>query len=959
MANLWESLVGDQRSLFPRRHIGPSAAEIQSMLQALDYQSLDQLIDQAVPANIREKQALQLPEALDEHEALAELKEKMSKNRLFRSLIGLGYHDTITPAVVQRNILENPAWYTQYTPYQAEIAQGRLEALLNFQTMITDLTGLDIANASLLDEGTAAAEAMTMSFSVAAKSQSNIFFVSENCHPQTISVVQTRAEGLGIQVEVGAEQDFDFSRKPFGLLLQYPASNGAVSDDSKIIAAAKQAGALVTVAADIMALVLLKAPGELGADIAVGSSQRFGVPLGYGGPHAGYFATRNEYLRRMPGRLVGVSKDADGRLAFRLTLQTREQHIRRDKATSNICTAQVLLAIMASMYAVYHGPDGLKKIAIRIHAAAESFARGILKLGFDLKSRHFFDSVAVCLSSEQADKVMSEALANGFNLRRVDDTTIVVAFDEKSNVAEVKKVLQFFGWSAGEDLTEIMKNDSEALPSNMQRQSEILSHETFQRHRSETQMMRYIRKLESRDLSLTRSMIPLGSCTMKLNAAIELMPITWPEVNSLHPFVPLDQAQGYQQMFTDLENWLAELTGFDAISLQPNSGAQGEYAGLMVIKRYLENQGQAHRKICLIPSSAHGTNPASAVLAGMKVVVVKCDNDGNIDVEDLQQKAQKHKDELAALMITYPSTHGVFEQEITRMCDIIHENGGQVYMDGANLNAQIGLCKPGKYGPDVCHMNLHKTFCIPHGGGGPGMGPIGVKSHLAEFLPNHPLVKMGGEKGVGPIAAAPWGSPSILPISWMYIRMMGGDGLTKATKVAILNANYMAKQLESDYPVVYRGINGRVAHECIIDLKELKKSADITVEDVAKRLIDYGYHAPTVSWPVPNSMMIEPTESESKDEMDRFCSAMIQIREEIREIEKGQAERGNNVVKNAPHTAFVLSGAWDRPYSRDKAAFPLAWVKDYKFWPHVSRIDNAFGDRNVVCACPPLSDYES
>jgi glycine dehydrogenase len=962
MANIWQSLVGDHPSNFPRRHNGPSSEEIEAMLQQLGYDDLEKLIDDAIPPNIREQAALKLPEALDEDGALRELKSKMAKNKLARSLIGLGYHDTVTPAVIQRNILENPAWYTQYTPYQAEIAQGRLEALLNFQTMVSDLTGLDIANASLLDESTAAAEAMTMSHNLAPREQSNLFFVSRQCHPQTQALLQTRAKGLGIDVEIGDEREFDFSRKPFGLLLQYPASDGSIEDQAEIIDAAKQQGCLVSMAADIMALAILKPPGELGADIAIGSTQRFGVPLGFGGPHAAFFATKDEYKRKLPGRLVGVSKDRAGRTAFRLALQTREQHIRRDKATSNICTAQVLLAIMASMYAVYHGPDGLKRIAGRIHAAAETFARGLLALGFDLKSRHFFDTVAVKVKPSQADQIMAAALKADYNLRRFDDNTLVVAFDERSDRAEVERVLGFFGWSGNPTLESLGETESEAVPTNLQRQSAFLEHEIFQRYRSETEMMRYIRKLEARDLSLTRSMIPLGSCTMKLNAAAELMPITWPEINSLHPFAPEDQTTGYRELFTDLENWLAEITGFDNISLQPNSGAQGEFAGLMVIRRYLEASNQGHRKICLIPSSAHGTNPASAVMAGMTVVVIKCDRNGNIDLEDLQKKASKHKENLAALMITYPSTHGVFEREIIQICDIIHENGGQVYMDGANLNAQIGLCKPGHYGPDVSHMNLHKTFCIPHGGGGPGMGPIGVKKHLAPYLPNHPLVKMGGEDADGPVAAAPWGSPSILPISWMYIRMMGGDGLTQATKLAILNANYIAKRLDDAFPVVYKGHKDLVAHECIIDLKEVKKTAGVTVEDIAKRLIDYGFHAPTVSWPVPNSMMIEPTESEAKDELDRFCEAMIQIRAEIKDIEDEKVDAERNVLKMAPHTDFDLNvsdAQWERPYSREEAAYPLHWVREYKFWPHVGRVDNAWGDRNVVCSCPPISDYEA
>ncbi|SME91508.1 aminomethyl-transferring glycine dehydrogenase [Pseudobacteriovorax antillogorgiicola] len=956
MTKLWQS--ASYQNSFSNRHIGPDQDEITSMLKALSYESLEELVDTAVPKDIQDKAPLDILPGIAEHEALQELRAMMSKNKVHRSLIGAGYYDCVTPSVISRNILENPAWYTQYTPYQAEIAQGRLEALLNFQTMVAELCGLDLANASLLDEGTGAAEAMNMSREIAAKGQSDKFFVSQHCHAQTIGVLKTRALALGIEVVVGDEFDFDFDEKPFGLLLQYPGSHGAVADYTDLVVKAKQAGVIVTFATDLLALASLKSPGELGADIAVGNSQRFGVPLGYGGPHAGFFATKDEFKRKIPGRIVGVTKDANGDKAYRLALQTREQHIRRDKATSNICTAQVLLAIMASMYGVFHGSAGVKKISSRVNALANLFGRGAKSIGFDLLTPNYFDTVAVVTDKAQADKVMTAALAAGYNLNRYNETTITIAFDEKSDLEEVEEVLSFFG-DFKKSLKDLANDESGTIPDGLQRTSDFMTHEVFNRFHSETEMMRYIRKLEARDLSLTRSMIPLGSCTMKLNAASELMPITWPEVNGLHPFVPLDQAQGYQELFTQLENWLCKATGFDAVSLQPNSGAQGEFAGLMVIAKYHEAQGQGHRNVCLIPSSAHGTNPASAVLAGMKVVVIKCDDEGNIDLNDLQGKAEKHKDKLSALMITYPSTHGVFENDITRICDIIHENGGQVYMDGANLNAQIGLCQPGKYGPDVCHMNLHKTFCIPHGGGGPGVGPIGVRSHLAAYLPNHPVVTMGGKSGVGPISAAPWGSPSILPISWMYIRMMGGEELKKATQVAILNANYMAKRLEGAFSVVYRGNKGLVAHECIIDLKEVKKTAGITVDDIAKRLIDYGYHAPTVSWPVPNSMMIEPTESESKAELDRFCDAMISIREEIREIESGKADKDQNPLKHAPHTAAMIgSDAWDQAYSREQAAYPLPYVRDNKFWPFVARIDNAFGDRNLVCSCPPLEDYE-
>ncbi len=956
MSRVWDKANSSQR--FAARHIGPSDSDVSAMLGTLGYKNIDELTGTALPKSIQDSSPLDLPPALSEHEALAELKRIMSQNQVYRSYLGLGYSDCITPAVVQRNILENPAWYTQYTPYQAEIAQGRLEALLNYQTMVSELCGLPVANASLLDEGTAAAEAMAMSREVAG-SEGLTYLIAANCHPQTIEVVKTRAEALGLKIKLldPARPTFD-KAESFGLLLQYPATDGSISDLRGLIQKAKDQGLVVTLATDLLALCVLTPPGELGADIAVGNSQRFGVPLGYGGPHAGFFATKEEHKRRIPGRIVGVSKDAQGRPAYRLALQTREQHIRRDKATSNICTAQVLLAIMASMYAVYHGPAGLKDIAERTHALTQILGAGLKKLGFQLLSEMYFDTLSIKLDKTRADEIYRRALGQRINLRRTNDEILGISLDEKSTVSEIEALLKVFaGKENSPSAKELAGQVVELIPENLKRSSEFLTHPVFHSYHSETEMMRYIRKLESRDLSLTRSMIPLGSCTMKLNAAVELMPITWPEVNGLHPFAPLDQVQGYQELFRTLENYLSVCTGFDAISLQPNSGAQGEYAGLLVIKKYHEDRGQAHRQVCLIPSSAHGTNPASAVMAGMQVVVVKCDEEGNIDLSDLKEKAKIHADRLSALMVTYPSTHGVFEEDMVQICEIIHGHGGQVYMDGANLNAQIGLCRPGKFGPDVCHMNLHKTFCIPHGGGGPGVGPIGVKSHLAKYLPNHPLVKMGGSAGVGPISAAPWGSASILPISWMYVRMMGAEGLKKATQVAILNANYMAKRLMADFPVVYRGRSGLVAHECIIDLKEVKKTADITVDDIAKRLIDYGYHAPTVSWPVPNSMMIEPTESESKAELDRFCEVMISIRQEIRAIEKGEAAKESNVLKNAPHTAAVLTEAWDKPYDRAQAAFPQAWIKENKFWPYVGRIDNAFGDRNLVCTCPDISEY--
>ncbi|MES2745881.1 MAG: aminomethyl-transferring glycine dehydrogenase [Bdellovibrionota bacterium] len=958
MSMVWDKANTIQN--FAERHIGPSEAEVKAMLSELGYASLDALTKTAIPKAIQTKVALDLPLALTEHEALAELSRIMKKNKVYKSFIGLGYYDTITPSVIQRNILENPAWYTQYTPYQPEIAQGRLEALINFQTLVTDLTGLPIANASLLDEGTAAAEAMTMSRDICDSEQGQTYLIAADCHPQTIEVVRTRAEALGIPTKIVAPAEMTISKDSYGVLLQYPNTNGTVEDYEKLIAKAKSEGLIVTLATDLLALCVLKSPGELGADIAVGTSQRFGVPLGYGGPHAGFFSTKDEYKRRIPGRLVGVSKDAQGAQAYRLSLQTREQHIRRDKATSNICTAQVLLAIMASMYAVYHGPKGLKVIAERTHAMTGILATGLKKLGYKLLSESYFDTITVLENDNLINQIEAAAEGEQINFRKTVSGQIGISFDEKTQLSDIERILTIFALGKPvPKLQDLSKDVSDVLPKSLVRKSTYLQHPVFNAYHSETEMMRYIRKLEGRDLSLTRSMIPLGSCTMKLNAASELYPITWPEVNSLHPFVPLEQAAGYLELFHTLENYLAACTGFDAISLQPNSGAQGEYAGLLVLRKYHISRGEGHRTVCLIPSSAHGTNPASAVMAGMEVVVTRCDKNGNIDVEDLKAKAIQHKDRLAALMITYPSTHGVFEEDVVKICDIIHENGGQVYMDGANLNAQVGLSSPGKFGPDVCHMNLHKTFCIPHGGGGPGVGPIGVKSHLAKFLPNHPVVKMGGTEGVGPISAAPWGSASILPISWMYIRMMGGEDLKRATQIAILNANYIAKRLDPHFPVVYRGESGLVAHECIIDLNKVKKSADVSVDDIAKRLMDYGYHAPTVSWPVPNTMMIEPTESECKREIDRFCDTMISIRSEIAEIEQGKVNRENNALKNAPHTAPVMMGAWDRPYSREQAAFPKEWVKESKFWPFVGRIDSAFGDRNLVCTCPDISTYES
>ncbi len=946
---------------FVQRHIGPSPEDQQQMLHQLGFSSLDALIEQTVPRQIRQEKPLQLGHSRSEYELLAELKAIAAQNQVFRSFIGMGYHGCITPPVIQRNILENPGWYTQYTPYQAEIAQGRLEALLNFQTMVSDLTGLAVANASLLDEATAAAEAMTMSYNLQRKRAANVFFVSAECHPQTIEVVSTRAKPLGIEVIVGDHSSFDFERHlTFGVLLQYPAGRGAIYDYRSLIQQAHQAGALVTVAADLLSLTLLTPPGEFEADIAVGSTQRFGVPMGYGGPHAAYFATKADYKRQIPGRIVGLSHDVQGQPALRLALQTREQHIRRDKATSNICTAQVLLAVMASMYAVYHGPTGLKRIGDRVHRLTSLLAAGLKRLGYQVNTETWFDTLQVNLDPNSLGKILSRAEADQINLRVFSDHSVGVSLNETTSAQDLRDLFRIFAGESelGFTLADLMAEVPSGIPQPLNRTSPYLTHPVFNTYHSETEFVRYVQRLQSRDLSLTHSMIPLGSCTMKLNATSEMLPVTWPEFGQIHPFAPLEQTQGYQILFQQLERMLAEITGFAAVSLQPNAGSQGEYAGLLVIRQYHAQRGEGDRTICLIPESAHGTNPASAVMAGMQVVVVACDNLGNIDLADLKAKAQTHRDRLAALMVTYPSTHGVFEAEIREICNIVHTCGGQVYMDGANLNAQVGLCRPAEIGADVCHLNLHKTFCIPHGGGGPGMGPIGVVPELAPFLPQHPLIRVGGEQGVGAVAAAPWGSASILPISWMYIALMGTEGLTTATKVAILNANYMARRLEPYYPVLYKGKTGLVAHECILDLRRVKKTAGIEVDDVAKRLMDYGFHAPTISWPVPGTMMIEPTESESKAEIDRFCEAMIAIRAEIDAIGSGQADRQNNVLKNAPHpAAAVISDTWDRPYSREQAAYPAPWTRTAKFWPAVGRIDNAHGDRNLICACPPLETY--
>jgi len=952
--------LGDAGSFVPR-HIGPSDADVRAMLDLLGYPTLDALIEATIPERIRFRGRLNLPEPQSEFEALRALRRMAAKNRVFRSFIGMGYSDTITPPVIQRNVLENPGWYTAYTPYQAEIAQGRLEALLNFQTVVVDLTGLPIANASLLDEATAAAEAMALSYGTKGRPGRETFFVAADCHPQTIDVVRTRAEARGISVVVGDHRTVEFGPQVFGALVQYPATDGAVYDYAGFCERARAANALVTAACDLLALTLLAPPAEWGADIAVGSTQRFGVPMGYGGPHAAYFATKDEYKRALPGRIIGVSRDAEGRPALRMALQTREQHIRREKATSNVCTAQVLLAVIAGMYAVWHGPEGLTRIAGRVRRLALALAAGVERLGFHVAHEHFFDTVRVEVGAHGQEDVLAAAAARQINLRVLEPGTLTVALDEATTLDDLADLLAVFNGGAAPAFTaaELAEGIDPRYDERFARTSAFLTHPVFNTHRSETEMLRYIHMLQSRDFSLVHGMIPLGSCTMKLNATAEMYPITWPEFASLHPFAPAEQTEGYRQLFAELEAALADITGFAAVSLQPNAGSQGEYAGLLVIREYHEARGEGHRNVCLIPQSAHGTNPASAVMAGLKVVVVKTDDRGNIDVADLRAKAEQYKRDLAALMVTYPSTHGVFEEGIRDICDVVHANGGQVYMDGANMNAMVGLCRPGDIGADVCHLNLHKTFCIPHGGGGPGMGPIGVAAHLAPHLPGHAVVSgVGGERASGAVSAAPWGSASILPISYMYIRMMGAEGLTKATKVAILNANYVAKRLEEHYPVLYKGQNGRVAHECIIDTRPLKGSAGVEVEDIAKRLMDYGFHAPTVSFPVAGTLMIEPTESEPKAELDRFCEAMAGIREETRQIEAGRADRQNNPLKRAPHTMHaVVSSAWDRPYSREQAAFPTPETRAWKFWPAVARVESAYGDRNLVCSCLPTDGY--
>ena len=951
----------EQRDRFVGRHIGPDAHEQQSMLGALGCTSLDELIDRAVPMTIRDRAPLALPDAVDESTALGLLRTLADQNAVLTSLIGMGYSNTITPPVILRNVLENPAWYTAYTPYQPEISQGRLEALLNFQTMVSDLTGMEIANASLLDEGTAAAEAMTLCQRVN-PGGGDVFLVDADCHPQTIAVVQTRAEPLGIAVVVGDPEHDALPDELFGVLLQDPGSSGAVRGRRALIERIHAHGALVAVATDLLALVLITSPGEQGADVVVGSSQRFGVPLGFGGPHAAFMATRDEYRRNLPGRLVGVSVDAAGRPALRLALQTREQHIRREKATSNICTAQVLLAVIAGLYATYHGPDGLRMIAERVHRLTAVLAAGLRAGGIDVVGDAFFDTITARVPGRAAE-IAAAARTAGINLRIVDADTIGVALDETTTAAVVERVWTAFGVTSSVD--DLAGRTPDAIPESLRRTSEFLTHPVFHQHRSETEMLRYLRRLADRDLALDRTMIPLGSCTMKLNATAEMVPVTWPEFGALHPFAPIDQVAGYLALFADLEAWLCEVTGYDAVSLQPNAGSQGELAGLLAIRAY-QASGQASgggqpRDVCLIPASAHGTNAASAAMAGMRVVVVACDSDGNVDLGDLKTKANDHADELAALMVTYPSTHGVFEEHIRDVCAVIHEHGGQVYLDGANLNALVGIAKPGHLGADVSHLNLHKTFCIPHGGGGPGIGPVAVRAHLAPYLPNHPLrPEAGPPTGVGPISAAPWGSASILPISWAYVRMMGGPGLLAATEVAILNANYVARRLNEHYPVLYTGPDGFVAHECILDLRPITQATGVTAEDVAKRLIDYGFHAPTMSFPVAGTLMIEPTESEAKRELDRFCDAMIAIRDEIRHVERGEWTVDENPLRHAPHPAQdVVTDDWARPYPRDTAAFPVDTLRADKYWPPVSRIDNVYGDRNVMCSCPPMEAYDS
>ena len=953
----------EMRGDFVRRHIGADRYQITEMVRYLGFETLEDIAEAVVPPDIRSDVPLGI-QTISERRALTNLRMMRDRNRVFISMIGMGYHGTVMPAVIKRNVLENPAWYTAYTPYQAEISQGRLEALLNFQQMIMDLTGMEIANASLLDEATAAAEAMAMSHRLV-KGGGDAFFVDAGCHPQTIAVVRTRARYFGFEVIVGdAERELD-RHEVFGVLLQYPDTYGHVRDISDVCQQAHARGALVTVAADPLALVLLAPPGELGADIVIGSSQRFGVPMGYGGPHAAYFATREKFIRQMPGRVIGVSVDAFGSPAMRMALQTREQHIRREKATSNICTSQVLLAVIASFFAIYHGPKGLGLIAGRVHRLTQLMAMALKDLGFEVLTEHYFDTLTVRVPT-MARRLAAKARESRINLRVIDADHLGIAFDETTRRGEWSALWRVFAGQQGEPphLDELDERVTECLPATLQRRTPILTHPVFEMYHSETELMRYMRRLSRRDIALDRSMIPLGSCTMKLNAATEMQALTYREFSAMHPFAPLDQAQGYQQLFEELESMLCEFTGFSAFSMQPNSGAQGEYTGLLVIRKYQEVQGEGRRDVCLIPASAHGTNPASAVMAGLRVVVVACDAHGNVDIEDLRAKAGEHRERLAAFMVTYPSTHGVFEPGIRECCRIVHDCGGQVYLDGANMNALVGLSAPAEFGADVMHINLHKTFAIPHGGGGPGMGPIGVKQHLAPYLPDHPCVDgvnpaVGPEGTVGTVSAAPWGSASILTISWAYIAMMGGQGLRRATLVAILNANYIAKRLGDHFPVLYTDANGRVAHECIIDLSAIRESCGITVDDVAKRLIDYGFHAPTMSFPVPDTLMIEPTESENKRELDRFCEAMIAIRKEIEAVEKGVADPDNNTLSNAPHThRLLIAEDWDRPYTKRQAFYPLPYINDDKYWPPVGRIDNVHGDRHLFCSCLPVGEYE-
>ncbi|WPU93911.1 aminomethyl-transferring glycine dehydrogenase [Mucilaginibacter sabulilitoris] len=953
-------LNADYQEKFQSRHIAPNEADTAKMLKTIGVNSLDEMIAQTVPDKIRLKQPLNLPAAKSEFDYLNTLKQTASKNKVFKSFIGKGYYDVIVPGVIQRNILENPGWYTQYTPYQAEIAQGRLQALLNFQTMVIDLTGMEIANASLLDEGTAAAEAMFMQYSLRKNQNANVFFVSEELFPQTIDILKTRSEPYGIELQIGNHRTVELTDKMFGAIVQYPAGNGAVYNYTDYAAKAHEKGIKLTVVADIMSLVLLTPPGEWGADIVVGSTQRFGVPMGFGGPHAAFFATKEEYKRSIPGRIIGVTIDSAGNYALRMALQTREQHIRRDKATSNICTAQALLAIMAGMYAVYHGPQGIKLIAERIHGLAVLLANSLNELGYEQLNESFFDTLKFDVG-HLAGPIHSEALNNEMNFN-YEGSVVTISVDETTSAEDIKNIVRFFAKVKGKTINDVnvdeLKTDLKTvIPAELQRTSAYLTHSLFNSHHSEHEMLRYIKSLETKDLSLCHSMIALGSCTMKLNATTEMVPVTWAEFSKIHPFAPADQVGGYMQLFDEINNWLSEITGFAAMSLQPNAGAQGEYAGLMVIRAYHLDRGDNHRNIALIPSSAHGTNPASAAMAGMKIVVVKCDDNGNIDVADMKAKAEQYKGELSCLMVTYPSTHGVFEESIIEICDIIHQNGGQVYMDGANMNAQVGLTSPANIGADVCHLNLHKTFCIPHGGGGPGMGPIGVAKHLVPYLPGHAVVDIDQGKSIHAVSAAPWGSASILIISHAYIAMMGADGLTNATRYAILNANYIKARLQDHYPVLYTGANGRCAHEMILDCRSFKPFG-IEVTDIAKRLMDYGFHAPTVSFPVAGTVMVEPTESEPKHELDRFCDAMIAIRHEIADIADGVSDKTDNPLKNAPHTVAVITGnEWEHSYTRQKAAFPLPYVAAYKFWPSVGRVNDTYGDRTLICSCPPLEDY--